>query len=114
MFSTKHTRDTAAPQSYWQHMRVALWGSSRLIGYGLGGIWHAFFPEHKRFQFWTSSGIIGIFEELLKSGRHDKDMGDVLGLFMDADLQRFPDILIDIDYEMNYRLPKVTRHTTDD
>ncbi len=96
MFSTEHTRDTTNPQSYWQHMRVALWGSLRLIAYGLGGIWHSFFPEHKRFQFWTSSGVIRIFGELLKSGRHENEM--------DYDL---------LDYELNYRLPKVTRHTND-
>ncbi len=59
--STTHTRDTANPQSYWQHMRVALVGSLRLIALGFGGVWHAFFPEHRRFQFWTSSGVIRIY-----------------------------------------------------
>ena len=71
---TTHTRGTANPQSYWQHMRVALWGSLRLIAFGLGGVWHAFFPEHRRFQFWTSSGVIRIYRELEMSGRHDDEI----------------------------------------
>jgi len=73
-FSTPHTRDTGHPQNYWQHLRVALWGSLRLIGLGLGGIWHAFFPEHRRFQFWTSSGVIRIYRELELIARHDDEI----------------------------------------
>jgi hypothetical protein len=73
-FSTPHTGDTSAPQTYWQHFGVALWGSMRLMGYGLGGIWHAFFPEHARFQFWTSSGVIRIYREIEMIGRHDDEI----------------------------------------
>lgn len=76
-FSTRHTRDTDHPQNYWQHFRVALWGSLRLIGLGLGGLWHAIFPEQKRFQFWTSSGVIRIYREMELSGRHDDEIGKI-------------------------------------
>ena len=76
-FSTPHTLDTKHPQTYCQHFRVAFGGSLRLVALGLGGIWHAFFPEQKRFQFWTSSGVIRIYQELEKSGRHDEEIGRV-------------------------------------
>jgi len=52
-------------------------GSLRLIALGFGGLWHAFFPEHKRFQFWTSTGVIRIYRELEKSGRHDDEIGEI-------------------------------------
>ena len=76
-FSTRHTLDTKNPQTYWRHFTVAFLGSLRLIAYGLGGIWHAIFPEQKRFQFWTSSGIIKIYRELERSGRHDREIGKI-------------------------------------
>ena len=41
---------------------------------GLGGIWHVFFPEHRRFQFWTSSGIIHAYKGLEVSHRHDDEI----------------------------------------
>ena len=76
-FSTTHTLDTEKPQTYWHHFRVAFWGSLRLIGLGFGGIWHAIFPEQKRFQFWTSSGVIKIYRELEQSGRHDAEISEI-------------------------------------
>ena len=76
-FTTPHTGDTACPQTYWRHLSVALWGSLRLVALGFGGIWHAFFPEQKRLQFWTSSGIIRIYRELEKSGRHDDEISRI-------------------------------------
>ena len=76
-FATTHTLDTKRPQTYWQHFRTALRGSFRLIGLGLGGIWHAFFPEQKRFQFWTSTGVIRIYRELEQSGRHDDEIAEI-------------------------------------
>jgi len=76
-FKTPHTAENNQPQTYCQHFSVAFCGSLRLIGLGFGGIWHAFFPEHKGFQFWTSSGIIRIYRELEKSGRHDDEIGEI-------------------------------------
>ena len=73
-FSTAHTHDAANSQTYWQHMGVAFWASFRLIALGLGGIWHAIFPEHRFFQFWTSTGVIRIYRELELSGRHDDEI----------------------------------------
>ncbi len=87
-FSTTHTRDTANPQSYWQHMRVALVGSLRLIALGLGGVLHAFFPEHRRFQFWTSSGVIRIYRELETSGRHDDEIEQIFSAERRAYIER--------------------------
>ena len=86
--STTHTRDTANPQSYWQHMRVALVGSLRLIALGLGGVWHAFFPEHRRFQFWTSSGVIRIYRELEMSGRDDEEIEQIFSAERRAYIER--------------------------
>ena len=86
--STTHTRDTANPQSYWQHMRVALVGSLRLIALGLGGVWHAFFPEHRRFQFWTSSGVIRIYRQLEMSGRHDDEIEQIFSVERRAYIER--------------------------
>ena len=76
-FSTTHTLDTAEPQNYWRHMRIALWGSLRLLALGVGGIWHAFFPEHRRLQFWSSSGVIRIYRELELIGRHDDEIEEI-------------------------------------
>lgn len=84
-FTTQHTRDTARAQTYFQHLRVALWASLRLFGFALGGIWHAFVPEHKRFQFWTSSGVIQIYKELEFSGRHDDEIEEIFS----TDRRRF-------------------------
>jgi hypothetical protein len=39
-FSTPHTRDTAAPQDYWQHAHVAITRSAKLIWFGLAGVVH--------------------------------------------------------------------------
>ena len=77
-FSTTHTLDTAEPQNYWRHMRIALWGSLRLLALGVGGIWHAFFPEHRRLQFWSSSGVIRMYRELELIGRHDDEIEEIL------------------------------------
>lgn len=76
-FSTTHTLETAEPQNYWRHMRIALWGSLRLLALGVGGIWHAFFPEHRRLQFWSSSGVIRMYRELELIGRHDDEIEEI-------------------------------------
>ena len=78
-FSTTHTRDTINRQTYLGHWRVAFWGSLKLIGYGLGGLVHSFFPEIKCLQFWTSSGIISIYRQLEISRRHDKEIERIFG-----------------------------------
>jgi hypothetical protein len=78
-FSTAHTRDTDNPQTYAQHFRVAWWGSWRLIWFGLAGLVHAVLPEFKPLQFYTSSGIIGIYRELEESGRHADEIKRILG-----------------------------------
>lgn len=78
-FSTAHTRDTENPQTYYQHWRVAFFGSLWLIAYGIGGLIHSFFPWIKMFQFWTSSGIIGIYRALELSRRHDPEIKNIFG-----------------------------------
>ncbi len=87
-FSTAHTLDTAEPQIYWRHMRVALWGSLRLIALGLGGVWHAFFPEHRRFQFSTSSGVIRMYREIELIGRHDHEIEEIFSAERRAYIKR--------------------------
>lgn len=78
-FSTTHTRDTANPQSYWHHWYFAMRESFRIIGYGLGGIVHAFLPEIKVLQFWTSSGIIKTYRRLEQINRHDSEIAAIFG-----------------------------------
>jgi hypothetical protein len=74
MFSTRHTADTPRPQDYGQHFRVAFFGSLKLIGYGLAGIVHAFLPEIKALQFYTSTGIIRSYKAIEASGRHEPEI----------------------------------------
>ena len=74
MFSTRHTADTPRPQDYGQHFRVAFFGSLKLIGYGLAGIVHAFLPEIKALQFYTSTGIIRAYKAIEASGRHGPEL----------------------------------------
>jgi hypothetical protein len=80
MFSTKHTADTPRPQDYGQHFRVAFFGSLKLIGYGLAGIVHAFFPEIRALQFYTSTGIIRAYKAIEASGRHEPEIVRELGV----------------------------------
>jgi hypothetical protein len=77
--STKHTRDTAAPQTYWQHGGVAISKSARLIWLGLTGVVHGFFPEIKGLQFYTSSGILRAAHYLMMCGRHDREIERIFG-----------------------------------
>lgn len=79
-FSTPHTLDTPNPQNYWVHGWFALTNSLKLIKYGFAGIIHAFFPEIKCFQFYTSSGILRMAKGLEVSRRHDKEIENIWGL----------------------------------
>ncbi|MDP3645642.1 MAG: DUF6356 family protein [bacterium] len=78
-FSTPHTRDTAKPQTYGEHWRVAFFYSVKMIWYGLGGIAHAFFPEIKCLQFSTSTFLFRAFKGLSMSGRHDDEIRVIMG-----------------------------------
>lgn len=77
--STKHTRDTQVPQTYWQHAAVAIPKSAYLIWLGLAGIVHGILPEIKGLQFYTSSGILRAAKFLLDSGRHDDEFMRIFG-----------------------------------
>jgi hypothetical protein len=78
-FSTKHTRDTAAPQTYWQHGGVAISKSAYLIWLGLAGVVHGFLPEIKGLQFYTSFGILRAAHYLMMCGRHDREIERIFG-----------------------------------
>jgi hypothetical protein len=78
-FSTKHTGDTAAPQTYWQHGGVAMSKSVYLIWLGLAGVVHGFLPEIKGLQFYTSSGILRAAHYLMMCGRHDREIERIFG-----------------------------------
>lgn len=78
-FSTKHTRDTDAPQNYWQHGKVAITKSAVLIWFGLVGIVHGVLPEIKALQFYTSSGILRAAKFLIDSRRHDPEIERIFG-----------------------------------
>lgn len=79
-FSTRHTRDTAAPQTYWSHGKVAITKSAKLVWFGLAGIVHGVLPEIKGLQFYTSSGILRAAFFLLMSRRHDAEIRRIFGL----------------------------------
>lgn len=79
MFSTPHTSDTENPQDYGEHFRVAFCGSLKLIWYGLAGLVHAFLPEIRCLQFYTSSGIIKAYRMLEDSHRHDAEIARFFG-----------------------------------
>jgi hypothetical protein len=74
-FSTPHTRDTAAPQDYWQHAHVAITRSAKLIWFGLAGVVHGVLPEIKGLQFYTSSGILRAAKFLIDSPRRRYSAG---------------------------------------
>jgi hypothetical protein len=78
-FSTPHTRDTAAPQDYWQHAHVAITRSAKLIWFGLAGVVHGVLPEIKGLQFYTSSGILRAAKFLIDSRRHDPEIERIFG-----------------------------------
>ncbi len=78
-FSTKHTRDTAVPQDYWQHANVAISNSSKLVWLGIIGIIHGIFPEIKWMQFYTSTGIFKSAKFLMGTGRHEKEIRAIFG-----------------------------------
>jgi hypothetical protein len=78
-FSTEHTRDTAAPQTYWQHACVAISKSAQLIWLGLAGVVHGLLPEIKGLQFYTSSGVLRAAHYLMMCGRHDREIERIFG-----------------------------------
>jgi hypothetical protein len=78
-FSTRHTRDTQAPQDYWQHAHVAINKSAKLIWFGLTGIVHGVLPEIKGLQFYTSTGILRAAKFLIDSRRHDPEIERIFG-----------------------------------
>jgi hypothetical protein len=69
-FSTEHTRNTTAPQTYWQHGAVAISKLAHLVWLGLAGVVHGFLPEIKGLQFYTSTGILRAAHYLMMCGRH--------------------------------------------
>jgi hypothetical protein len=78
-FSTRHTRDTQAPQDYWQHAHGAINKSAKLIWFGLTGIVHGVLPEIKGLQFYTSTGILRAAKFLIDSRRHDAEIERIFG-----------------------------------
>ena len=83
--STPHTiNNDVNPQTWRKHFKVAFFGSLKMIFYGVGGVVHAFFPEIKVLQFWTSSGIIRICLLLLRSRRHDDEFEKIFGTEVSA------------------------------
>ena len=78
-FSTRHTRDTQAPQHYSQHAYVAINKSAKLIWFGLTGIVHGVLPEIKGLQFYTSTGILCAAKFLIDSRRHDPEIERIFG-----------------------------------
>jgi hypothetical protein len=111
LFSTKHTRDTAAPQTYWQHGCVAISKSAHLIWLGLAGVIHGFLPEIKGLQFYTSTGILRAAHYLMMCGRHDREIERIFGPnFMETvRLERPRKTAVDIMYRDTYRERKMLR-----
>ena len=76
---TDHIKDTDNPQTYWQHWRVAFFGSLYLIGAGLVGVMHSFCPWW--FPFYTSTKVIQIMNILIKTGRHKEEIYREFGTY---------------------------------
>jgi hypothetical protein len=110
-FSTEHTRDTAAPQTYWQHGAVAISKSAQLIWLGLAGVVHGFLPEIKGLQFYTSSGILRAAHYLMMCGRHDREIERIFGpnFLETVRLERPRKTALDIMYRHTYRDRKMHR-----
>ncbi len=68
----QHPAETAYPQGYWDHWRVAFRGSLGLVLAGLVGIVHAFVPAVA--PFYTSTRVIRCYRGLLMSGRHQAEI----------------------------------------
>jgi len=104
-FSTEHTRDTTAPQTYWQHGGVAISKSARLIWFGLAGVVHGFLPEIKGLQFYTSTGILRAAHYLMMCERHDREIERIFGPnFMETvRLERPRKMAVDIMYRDAHR-----------
>jgi hypothetical protein len=110
-FSTEHTRDTAAPRTYWQHGAVAISKSAQLIWLGLAGVVHGFLPEIKGLQFYTSTGILRAAHYLMMCGRHDREIERIFGPnFMETvRLERPRKTAVDIMYRDTYRHRKAAQ-----
>ena len=68
----RHPAETACPQGYWDHWRVAFRGSLALVLAGFVGIVHAFVPAVA--PFYTSTRVIRCYRGLLMSGRHQAEI----------------------------------------
>ena len=66
----------ASPQTYSEHAIFAVANSSILIIAGFKGIIHGILPF--LFQFSTSSTIIKSFKKLIDSGRHRKELQELI------------------------------------
>ncbi len=89
IFGTKHTLDTDNPQSYFEHGWFALKNSSKILVYAIAGIVHAFLPEIKCLQFYTSTGVIKLYKELEDSRRHDKEIEKIFDIDRIMYIKRF-------------------------
>jgi hypothetical protein len=71
-----HPRDTANPQTYWQHGAFAFKNSVVVTLGGIVGIIHAIFPWW--FKFTTSTIVINSFKKLIDSGRHKAELQKIM------------------------------------
>lgn len=65
---TEHPRETAVPQTYWEHGAFAFRHSAGLVGAGLLGMVHAVFPW--MFKFHAAEHVIRTAKILERTGRH--------------------------------------------
>lgn len=72
-----HLKETENPQSYYDHWKVAFFGSLKLIGAGIAGLIHSFVPP--LFPFFTSTRVIQVFKILVDTRRHKDEIEDVFG-----------------------------------
>jgi len=66
----------ASPQSYSEHAIFAIANSAVLIVAGIKGIIHGVLPF--MFPFSTSSTVISSFKKLIDSGRHRKELKQII------------------------------------
>lgn len=71
-----HCKETATPQTYWEHLTFAWKNSTMMIIAALAGFVHGLIPA--LFPFSTARHVIKIFKNIVDSGRHAQDFHDLM------------------------------------
>ena len=79
----EHLEATDVPQTYDQHKNFAVANSWKIIKAGIRGIIHGYWPN--AFPFDTSTAIIYSSKKLIDSGRHRKELNEVMPGYINSE-----------------------------